>query len=64
MLPMNEAVREYLSERGRIAGKAGRGDRKRIGATASWTKAARERRKRNLALKQTGRKPDKAKGKG
>lgn len=61
MLPMNDAVREYLAERGRIAGKAGRGEAKRKGARASWTREARERRKRNLALKQTGRKPNKPK---
>lgn len=53
MTAMNKAVQEYLSERGRIAGRAGRGKAKQIGARASWTPAARERRKRNLALKQT-----------
>lgn len=52
MMAMNKAVREYLSERGRIAGKAGRGEAKRKGARASWTKAAREKRKAALALKQ------------
>lgn len=57
MLAMNDAVREYLSERGRIAGQAGTGESKRKGARASWTPEARARRKRNLKLRA------KAKGK-